>query len=324
MKRIFAPIITLLVSLLLLFIPCSLVPLTTQAAELNNGISLLQIDQNASGAGYSWDNINRVLTLDGIDLVTADDYGFKIPANATVIIKGKNRIEATKAAIYIQGDVRFRGSGSLTLSGEYGFLCNGTNTSQKVTFSEGTYRFSGTKVAIKSDAQKVYLGGGNFTLDGDEVAIDAREIITGGNVSVDAVGSFSASYAMTLEAADLSILSTQAALITPKLTIANMTLRVGESEGALTKVDSYNGEKCLVTKSTFDDSAKSFLFGESVPFFVDVLVLIAFLILLVSAVLVPLLLKKKRAKIAIAARDTAAAEREAQRKAEKKAAKKKS
>ena len=62
------------------------------------------------GEGYFWDNPKHShLTLSDLRIDTEDEYGLKITDGATVILKGDNRIKATKAALYIGGNVIFRG-----------------------------------------------------------------------------------------------------------------------------------------------------------------------------------------------------------------------
>ncbi|MBQ4064543.1 MAG: carbohydrate-binding domain-containing protein [Clostridia bacterium] len=295
--------------------------LSVSAARLTEGVSLLNPKQHVRGSGYYWNNIEDTLTLNGLDLVTEDDYGFKLPHGATVILKGRNYIKAAKAAIYLEGNVIFRGSGSLTLiGGEFGIHCNGTNTEQKLTITEGTYTITGGTDGIRSDFQRISLSGGNLTVTGTKgYSINVRDLQTSNNVTIKATGSFHTSYNMLLQASNLTIESKEAALMTDKyMKLESMTKKAGDSLSSLSEISDYVDQKALVTRSTFDDSRKSLLFGGNVPFAVDILVLLGVLILLAAVIAVPLLLKKKRALDAMAARDAAEAEQRLLRKQAKK------
>ena len=320
MKKFFSFLLVFL-SLTLLFPTGSIFAGST----VTECVSLLQVKKNLHGNGYEWDNPNDTLTLTNLDLRTEDDYGFKICDGATVILEGNNYIEASKAALYIDGDVVFRGSGTLTLvGGDYGILCNSASTSKKLTITAGTYQVRGGKGGIKSDFVKVHLTGGKFTIHGGSgYAVDAREFQTGGNVTIDATGSFYSSYRMILEAANLQIVSEEAAIIAPKtLSIASMKLRAGDDLKSLSSVVEYSGQKALVTSSTYDEGLKSLLFGDSVSFAVDVLVLVGVLLLLTATIVLPILIRRKRTALAVQARDIAFAEEERIRKQNKKNLKK--
>lgn len=281
---------------------------TLAGSTVTDCVSLLLVKKNLHGNGYEWDNPNDTLTLTNLDLRTDDDYGFKICNGATVILEGNNYIEASKAALYIDGDVVFRGSGKLTLvGGDYGIVCNSMSTSKKFTITAGTYEIRGGKGGIKSDYMKLHLTGGKFNISGgDGYAVDAREFQTGGNVKINATGSFYSSYHMILESANLNIVSEQSALIAPKtLSISSMTLRAGDNKDGLTSITQYTGEKILITSSTYSEGLKSILFGDSVSIVVDILILVAILFLIIAATVLPFLIRRKRAAVAIAARNLA-------------------
>lgn len=305
----------LLIALTVLSLPVS------AKTVLTDGVSLLNVNQHVQGPGFGWDNLSDTLTLDGLNLMTADDYGFKIPDGATVVLKGKNHIKASVAALYIGGNVIFRGSGSLILEGgEYGILCRATDHNRQLTITDGTYTILGGIDGIRSDDQKVALSGGKITVTGtDGYAVNARELRTGNNVTVKAVGSFRTSYSMLLQGSNLTIESKEPALISDKLLkLDRMTLKAGSSLDSLTSVDAYQNETALLTHSTFDGSRRSMLFGDAVPFFVDVIVLIAVLLLLAAVVVLPILYKRKKTLAAVAARDAAEAEAKRLKKLNKK------
>jgi hypothetical protein len=291
---------------------------------LTDGVSILNPKQNIHGDGYEWHNPSDTLTLTNLNINTDDDYGLKLPDGATVILEGKNYIKASVAALYIGGNVIFRGSGSLTLDGgEYGILCNSTKGNHKLTITEGTYTITGGTDGIHSEFQKVAFSGGKITVTGSSgYSVNVRDFQTGNNVTVKATGSFRSSYSMLLQAANLTIESKEPALIADKyLKLESMTLKAGDNLTSLAAVDSYTNENALATVSTFDRSRHSLIFGDSVPFFVDILLLIVVLAGLASVIVVPILVKKKKVQAAIAARDAAEAEAKRLKKLNKKNAK---
>jgi len=278
---------------------------------LTDGVSILSPQEDIKGDGYYWNNLTKTLTLNNLNITTHDDYGLKIADGATVILEGKNYIEASVAALYIGGDVIFRGSGSLTLTGgQYGILCNSTKSEHKLSVTSGTYTIEGGTDGIHSEFQKVALSGGKMTVTGTEgYSINVRDFQTANNVTVKATGSFYSSYSMLLQAANLTIESKDPALIADKyLKLERMTLRAGDSLSSLSAVEIYTDEKALSTVSTFDNSRRSLIFGESVPFFVDILLLIVVLAGLAAIIVLPILHKRKMILVAIAARDAAEVE----------------
>ncbi len=280
-------------------------------SRLTDCVSILNPKQNIHGDGYEWHNPSDTLTLTNLHIDTEDDYGLKIPDGATVILEGKNVIKASQAALYIGGSVIFRGNGSLTLEGgQYGILCNSIKNDDKLTLTSGTYTILGGIDGIHSEFQRVALSGGTITVTGtDGYSINVRDFQTSNNVTVHATGSFHSSYQMLLQASNLSISSKEPALLADKyLKLESMTLKAGDTLSSLAVVDAYTNEKALTTASTFDDSRKSLIFGSSVPFFVDILLLVVVLSVLATVIVLPILHRKKKAQAAIAARDAAEAE----------------
>ena len=289
---------------ILLFLLAGTLPLSA-ATTLTEGVSILNPRQNVHGVGYEWHNPSDTLTLTDLSIDTEDEYGLKLPDGATVILKGRNTIRASVAALYLEGNVIFRGTGSLTLTGgEYGILCNGTKSNKKLTLTAGTYTITGGTDGIHSESQTVTLGGGNVTVSGGRYAVNARELTTGNNVTITAEGSFHTTYNMLLQSSNLTIVSQEPALLTDKyIKLDGMTLRGGDNLASLSVLDSYLDEKVLCTVSTFDGGRKSILFGGLVPLAVDVLILCAVLLALAGVILIPILLHRRKAEALLAARD---------------------
>ena len=158
--------VTLAALLLTALLPAS------AATVLTEGVSILNPKANMRGPGYDWANRTSTLTLSNLNIETTDAYGLKLCDGATVILEGKNYIEASKAALYLEGNVIFRGNGSLTLvGGEYGILCHSTRVTNKLSLNGGTYHIQGGVDGIASPYQKVAIGAVSITVSGKNCAI---------------------------------------------------------------------------------------------------------------------------------------------------------
>lgn len=273
------------------------------AKTLTEGVSILNPRQNMRGEGYFWDNPKDTLTLSDLRIDTEDEYGLKITDGATVILKGDNRIKATKAALYIGGNVIFRGNGTLTLEGgETGILCNSTNNSDKLSITSGTFNVRGGTDAVKAEYSKVAMSG-SAVLNlkaGKGYAANVRELIMSAGVTVDTQGSLYSSYSMLIQGANLTVSSDKAALLSDgTLKLESMKIKAGDSSSSLSDIAEYSGEKAITAVSTLDTRTKSILFGDRYPVVVDIILLIAVITALAAAVVVPIVVRKKKAAAVI-------------------------
>ena len=271
------------------------------AKTLTEGVSILNPRQNMRGEGYFWDNPKDTLTLSDLRIDTEDEYGLKITDGATVILKGDNRIKATKAALYIGGNVIFRGNGTLTLEGgETGILCNSTNNSDKLSITSGTFNVRGGTDAVKAEYSKVAMSG-SAVLNlkaGKGYAANVRELIMSAGVTVDTQGY--SSYSMLIQGANLTVSSDKAALLSDgTLKLESMKIKAGDSSSSLSDIAEYSGEKAITAVSTLDTRTKSILFGDRYPVAVDIILLIAVIAALAAAVVVPIVVRKKKAAAVI-------------------------
>ncbi len=293
-------ILRLLLSVALVCMTAALLCLGASGAKtLTRGVSILNPKQNIHGDGYEWHNPSDTLTLSNLRIDTSDEFGLKIPDGATVILKGKNYIKASKAALYIGGNVVIRGSGTLTLEGgETGILCNSIQNSHQLRINSGTYVITGGTDGIRADYSKIALAGGNLTISGGSGhAITARELQTAGGVTVRATRSLHASYSLLLQGANLSVESDQPALLSDgSFKTESMTFRTGDSLSSLSDAEGYDGEKALATVSTLDTTVYSILFGSPYPIIIDVCLLVGALLILAAAIVIPLLLRRNKAK----------------------------
>ena len=272
-------------------------------------VNFIGVNRNQSGSGYSWDNYNNVLTLNGLNIKTGDDYGLKIQDGSTVVLKGNNYIEAKKAAIFIEAKVVFKGSGTLTLVSETGIFCSSSDSTDSLSIIGGNYKITSSGIGIVSDFHRVSFSGCKVTVNtSSDIAIKAQTITTGANTVIKANGSLSGKDKIQIESSSVTVNAKNAALISDKpVVFSGVTLKAGDSSSSLSVIDlktaSYSGQRSVKTISKYDGQKKSLFFGDDVPRFVDTIVMILGIGLVACAVVLPVLHNKKKAKEAIARRD---------------------
>lgn len=316
MKRILSLIIAL-ISVTALF--TFAIPVSAKSVHKST-VNLIGINKNQSGSGYEWDNYYNTLTLNDLNIKTSDDYGFKIPDGATVVLKGDNVIEAKKAAIFIEAKVVFKGKGTLTLVSENGIFCSSADTTDSLSILGGTYRITSSGIGIVSDFHRVSFSNCEVTVNtfGD-VAIKAQSITTSAKTVIKANGSLSGKDKIQIESSSITVNAKGAALVSDKpVVFSNVTVKAGDSSKNLSVIDlekaSYEGQKSVKIVSKYDGQKKSLFFGDNVPRYVDIIVMVLGIGGVVCAVVLPVVYKKKKAKEAIARRDAEQAEGKSKKK----------
>ncbi len=305
MKRILSLIIALITVTALFTLA---IPVSAKSVHKST-INFVGINKNQSGSGYNWDNYHNVLTLDGLNIKTGDDYGLKIQDGSTVVLKGNNYIEAKKAAIFIEAKVVFKGSGTLTLVSETGIFCSSSDKTDSLSIIGGNYKITSSGVGIVSEFHRVSFSNCKVTVNtSNDVAIKAQTVTTGAKTVIKANGSISGKDKIQIESSSVTINAKNAALISDKpVVFSGVTLKAGDSSSALSVIDlktaSYNGEKSVKIISKYDGQKKSLFFGDDVPRYVDTIVMVLGIALVACAVVLPVLHNKKKAKEAIAKRD---------------------
>ncbi len=283
-------------------------PVSAKAVHKST-VNLIGIKKNDSGSGYEWANYTDTLTLNGLNIKTTDDYGIKIPDGATVVLKGDNYIEAKKAAVFIEAKVVFKGEGTLTLVSENGIFCSSADTTDSLSIIGGTYKITSSGIGIVSDFHRVSFSNCKVTVKtSSDIAIKAQSITTGANTVIKANGSISGKDKIQIESSSITLNASDAAFVSDNpIVFRGVTLKAGESSKKLSVIDlknaSYDGQKSVKIISKYDGQKKSLFFGDDVPRYVDVIVMILGIGLVVCAVVLPVLYKKKKAKAAIAKRD---------------------
>ena len=292
------------------------------AAKITETVNATLFIRNTSGSGYYWDNRYDTLTIDGLYIDTSDEYGLKVPAGATIILKGNSYIKASHAALALAGTATFKGSGSLTLvSDNMGIYCYATDQTSVIRVLEGTYDITAGGDGIYSTNTSISFVGGKWKISAPTAtayAVNGTDLkLYGGKITAD--NSIHASVSLDVQAIDLTVTSEKAALSSDKaLRLLDVSVSAGDTASSLSKADEYAGENCVTLRSTHKNVGKSIFFGDAVPKFVDYVVLVLILALVAAGIAVPLARTHKKAKAALAAAKAAEEEAEAARRAAKK------
>lgn len=303
------------------------IPSVSAATKITETVNLSRPEKNMRGPGYNWANRTDILTLDGLYIDTADEYGLKITDGATVVLKGDNYIKASGSALAIAGNVTFKGNGSLTLvSDNMGIYFYSTKDSTTARFLSGTYEITAGGHGMYSPYTAVSFVGGKWTVSAPNTeanAIEGRSFkLYGGKMTMD--NAIHATVSLDVQALSLTVTAAKPALTSDKtLKILDVAMTAGDSASSLAKTEEYTGQNCVSMKSTRKDVGTSIFFGENVPRIVDYLAMILMLALIAAGIGVPFLRARKKALAARAAYEAAEAEAEAAKAAAKAARKNK-
>ncbi|MBE6541637.1 MAG: hypothetical protein E7672_04240 [Ruminococcaceae bacterium] len=249
-------------------------------------VNIATADRNMSGPGYYWANRFDTLTLTNLNLDTDEDFGLRLPNNCTVILEGKNYIKAGKYGISCSGNVVFKGNGSLTIdAGEIGIYLVTQDSTQKIRLITGDYTVTAGKYGVYSEAADFSFVDGTMSINmiGDSsYAILGRCVnLLGGKFSANA--SVETTQELVVDGIDIKIESSNPALASKNLKVKNISAE-------------YNGENTINASSTASKSRSSIIFGDSIPGFVDYILLAVFALGIAAAVFIPSLRRKKKAE----------------------------
>ncbi len=294
MKKLLWALCALVITATLLFAAVS----TVSAETYTGTVNLAKADRNLRGSGYYWNNPDRILTLNGLDVDTEDDFGFKLPPDARVVLEGSNRIKAGKYALGCQGSVIFEGSGSLTVeSAEAAIYSYSTYPNHKLHFTGGEYTVTGGEVGILSDGAEIIVTGGTLSItSGGECALKGRVFsFTGG--SVTASGAVDMTHLINVNRAKLEISAKGAALVSGNIMeLKNMKLFAGDSSESLLERDDYNGESYFATVPEKGGGRRSIFFGDEYSGLLDYAVILGAMIIVSAGIAVPVIRKKRKIK----------------------------
>ena len=168
----------------------------TRAGQITSAIDLTQAADDESGDGWSWNNTDKTLTLDGIDLLTSAESAVKLPDGATVVMTGTNTVESSYSGDSIAygingaGALIFKGTGTLTVTtsgtsadDNYGVYAGGA-----ITVEGGTLIVTGgqgyTSYGIYADSDLTITGGTLTGASGTATDSDSNGIFAGNSIAV--------------------------------------------------------------------------------------------------------------------------------------------
>lgn len=283
-QRILYTVSVLFLTVLFVFL---ILPGEASAETITSTLNLVNVKQNERGDGYEWANRYDILTLNGINIDTESDYGLRLPQNCTVVLKGTNYIKAGKYALSCSGNVSFKGNGTLILdAGEIGLFIYSEVGTDKIRLLEGNYQITAGKYGVYSQAADFSFVDGKLDItvnSAEGAAISGRCLnLVGGKFTAN--NSVEATHELVVKGINLDINSTKTALSAKILNITDIS------------VTDYNGESTIQAKSTEKNERKSAIFGDSVPGYVDYILLAVAVLGIAALIVVPVLKRKKKTK----------------------------
>ena len=295
-KRILAAVFAAAVLLSPLALP-------TLAGTVTETVNVQYFKKNTAGDGYYWNNRDEKLTLENLHLTTTSAYGMRIPDGAEVELIGDNYISAASVALALEGDVTFKGTGTLTLEGgQYGLYDYATDGLCIARFMAKALTATGGEAAVRFDTAKFYAeNGAKVTLKSDGLAVSGV-VVKFLDCTVDATAPVAASQLLVIQNADVTVAADKAALDCPRsLTLSNVKLETGASLASLAAAETYAGEHAVRFTHTGRAGRTSILFGDSCPAFVDYILLGVVLLGAAAAIALPIRRQKKKDAAARAA-----------------------
>lgn len=302
MKNKFQKAVSALLCVMILLLPFGTCASAAGKTALTESLDLAAAESNLKGAGYEWKNIEDTLVLNGINLVTEDSFGIHFRSDATTIkITGDNYISAKDHAILCRGSITFEGTGTLTLvSGDTAIQLNAAS-SETIRFRSGSYDIKGNDYGIYSDTATVAIAGADMKIEGSKASIKAKNINMSSG-SVNAVGTVSASDALTIASTSVTAVSGNAPALqgAKKLDINAKRVTAGETLEGLIEIERYGTEKAVKITASSSKSTRSTLFGERYPAFLDYLVFVLLILAIAALIGIPLFIRYRRTQKLIA------------------------
>ena len=296
-----------LIAVFTLLLPLTAVTAAPGTSTITQTVNLANVSKNSRGDGFEWNNLTNTLTLENLTINTADEFGMKLPKEATVILKGNNYITAASVGLVCTGQVTFEGGGTLTIvAGDVGIDMTGVHNSNLARFRTCRINVDAGKTAIRStNTELSFMNDCGLTLaiSGDRTvakAIDGRNVIfSGGGMAANA--GIYASNSLKISSTNIDIMSETPALECPNgITITKESISAGDTTATLATVESYNGEKVLLLTSTATNKKPSILFGENAPVALDYVAFTLLIVAVAALIAVPVYLKKKKTEKLIA------------------------
>ena len=273
-------------ALLLCALFAAALPASAAPQTITTTVNIAAANKNESGPGYYWANRYDTLTLSGMRVETEEPYGLRLPKDCTVVLEGDNYVKSSKYGLSCAGTVVFKGTGSLTVdAGEIGIYLITQDRTQKIRLIEGSYTVTAGKYGVYSDAADFSFVGKSMKITAGERAILGRCVnLLGGTFAADTP--VEATQSLIVNGVTVDIDASSPALVSKNLEIKNLDFGGGE----------YDGGNSVHARGLAKFHAKSVLLGDSVPGWVDYILLAAAVLLVGALIFVPALRKKKKTK----------------------------
>lgn len=293
MKKYRRSLTSLLLAMVMLLTLCAgILPTSVSANEVvTKTVNIAEATKNERGPGYDWANRYDILTLHNLHIDTDDAYGLRLPKNATVVLKGNNTIKAAKYGVSFSGTVIFKGSGSLTIeAGEIGLYLISQDNTQKIRLIDGKYTITAGKYGVYSDYADFSFVDGEMNInvtDPAGKAVQGRVVnLLGGKFTANAP--VESTHALVAEGVNLDITASSPAFVSKNLTVKDVQFDDGSTE--------YAGQNTVKAKSIAKNQRTSAVFGDSVPGWVDYILLAVVVVGIGACIFIPALRKKKKAQ----------------------------
>ena len=329
MKKIRSALLIIFATALMAVSLCIGVSADTEGAAsgtvIDETVNLINANKNQRGSGYFWDNPNDTLTITNMKIDTASSYGLRFPDGARLVLEGDNVIKASYCALSTEGNLTVEGKGTLTLiSDTYGIIISSSDMNKTLSFYSGSVVINAGGDGIFSENAIVTQNKGadiDITAGAESYAVNTRQIkLLGGEFTSNAP-----LYARDIKISEmkLSITANRAAISIKDaaedkpyedLSMSKISIKAGDSEDALSSVDSYNGENCISTKIKNEYTATSLfleIFGVKAPGYLD-FIFIGIIIIAVAAIIATPYIKHKMSLAEVEAKKAAAREEEKQ------------
>lgn len=264
--------------------------LAYKGATITETLNIAAARKNMEGPGYQWANRYNELTLNGVNIDTTDAYGLRLPKDCTVILKGNNYIKAANYGVSCSGTVAFKGNGTLVIdAGIAGIYLISQNNTHKIRLIEGDYVINAGENGVLSEYADFSFVGDSMCINVENengYAVNGRCVnLLGGTFEANAP--VVTSHELVVDGLDIEIAANRSALASPSLKVDNIKF-----DG----IDSYNGESSIIGTALKRFHAKSIVFGEDFPGWIDYILLVLFAALVIVLIVVPTLRKKRKAR----------------------------
>ena len=288
-KRILSALLVLI--MILVLIPTAI---GVSAAGVTKTLNFVSLNKHDAGLGYSWNNSDCKLTLNGINLSTSSEFGIVLPASSVVELKGDNYITASAYGISSTGPITFIGNGTLTITcANVGITSTSAFDRDAVIFRQGTVKINGAKTGVYTENAKVVVTGGNLLVSATENSILANYLqLVGG--SAELTGAVKVKNNLEIKAMNAKITAPEGAISAKSITVSESVIKTGATLASLADAEEYKGEAAVEFTSTHKFTKKGALFGGKLPVFVDYIVFALIIIAAAAVIIVPIIIKRKK------------------------------